>query len=75
MKDYSIVVMALNGVNIKDTIASDKKVIVLGNEGNGISNEILQLSNQTITINKSDDSKAESLNVANACAIALYRFS
>jgi TrmH family RNA methyltransferase len=75
MKDYSIVAMALNGVNIKDTIALDKKVIVLGNEGNGISNEILQLSNQTITINKSDDSKAESLNVANACAIALYRFS
>ena len=74
MKDYSIISMALNGNNIKDPLTLDKKVIVLGNEGNGIRDEIMQLSNQTITINKSKDSKAESLNVANACAIALYRF-
>tara|TARA_B110000305_G_C19461901_1_gene655068 strand:+ start:3858 stop:4562 length:705 start_codon:yes stop_codon:yes gene_type:complete len=74
MKDYSIISMDMDGVNIKESVDVDKKVIVLGNEGNGISKEVLQLSNITMSINKSNNSKAESLNVANACAIALYRF-
>jgi TrmH family RNA methyltransferase len=74
MKDYSIISMDMDGVDIKESFDVDKKVIVLGNEGNGISKEVLQLSNITMSINKSNNSKAESLNVANACAIALYRF-
>ena len=74
MKDYSIISMDMDGVDIKESVDVDKKVIVLGNEGNGISNEVLQLSNITMSINKSNNSKAESLNVANACAIALYQF-
>ena len=74
MKDYSIISMDLDGVDIKESVDVDKKVIVLGNEGNGISKEVLQLSNITMSINKSNNSEAESLNVANACAIALYRF-
>lgn len=74
MKDYSIISMDMDGVDIKESDDVDKKVIVLGNEGNGISKEVLQLSNITMSINKSNNSKAESLNVANACAIALYRF-
>ena len=74
MKDYSIISMDMDGVDIKESVDVDKKVIVLGNEGNGISKEVLQLSNITMSINKSNNSKAESLNVANACAIALYQF-
>lgn len=74
MKDYSIISMDMDGVDIKESDDVDKKVIVLGNEGNGISKEVLQLSNITMSINKSNNSEAESLNVANACAIALYRF-
>ena len=74
MKDYSIISMDMDGVDIKESFDVDKKVIVLGNEGNGISKEVLQLSNITMSINKSNNSKAESLNVANACAIALYQF-
>lgn len=74
MKDYSIISMDMDGVDIKESFDVDKKVIVLGNEGNGISKEVLQLSNITMSINKSNNSEAESLNVANACAIALYRF-
>ena len=74
MKDYSIICMDMDGVDIKESVDVDKKVIVLGNEGNGISKEVLQLSNITMSINKSNNSEAESLNVANACAIALYRF-
>lgn len=74
MKDYSIISMDMDGVDIKESDDVDKKVIVLGNEGNGISREVLQLSNITMGINKSNNSEAESLNVANACAIALYRF-
>jgi TrmH family RNA methyltransferase len=74
MKDYSIISMDMDGVDVKESVDVDKKVIVLGNEGNGISKEVLQLSNITMSINKSNNSEAESLNVANACAIALYRF-
>lgn len=74
MKDYSIMSMAMEGDDIKDSIDIGKKIIVFGNEGNGISEPILQLSNKKITIKKSKNSKAESLNVANACAIALNRF-
>ena len=74
MKDYSIISMDMDGVDIKESDDVDKKVIVLGNEGNGISKEVLQLSNITMSINKSNNSEAESLNVANACAIVLYRF-
>jgi TrmH family RNA methyltransferase len=74
MKEYSIISMEMEGEDIKELVDIDKKVIVLGNEGNGISSEILQLSNKKITIKKSKNSKAESLNVANACAIALHRF-
>ena len=74
MKDYSIISMDMDGVDIKESDDVDKKVIVLGNESNGISKVVLQLSNITMSINKSNNSEAESLNVANACAIALYRF-
>ena len=74
MKDYSIMSMSMEGDDIENTLDSGKKIIVFGNEGNGISDEILQLSSKKITIKKSNESKAESLNVANACAIALYRF-
>ena len=50
---------------------TDKKIIVIGNESNGIRQEILDLESEKITISKSEFSKAESLNVSIAAAIVL----
>ena len=48
----------------------EKCIIVLGNEANGVSNTILNHANEQIYIPM--QGKAESLNVANACAMIIY---
>ena len=48
-----------------------KKIIVLGGESSGISEKILKLDGEKITIPKSEHSNTESLNVAIAAAIVL----
>ena len=50
----------------------EKKVIVVGNEANGVSKEILELANQKVKIPM--PGKAESLNVAVATGIILYEY-
>jgi tRNA G18 (ribose-2'-O)-methylase SpoU len=67
--------MAMNGSDISELKQKEKSIIVLGNEGNGVCNEILDKSQEIITIKKSINSQGESLNVANACAIALFYFT
>lgn len=59
---------------------TDKPIIlVMGNEGNGISNEVAKYVNRRITIplspNRIDDNKPDSLNVSIATAIALFKLS
>jgi len=50
-------------------------VIVLGNEANGISKEIISLLTKKITIPQfGDQQKTESLNVATAAAIIISEF-
>ena len=56
----------LNNVKITKNVA-----IVLGNEGQGISQAIRDLSDQVVKI---EMSAFESLNVAVACGILCYRF-
>ncbi len=57
----------MNGNNVHETAFGKEGVIVLGNESNGISDEISKLVNARITIPKFGG--AESLNVAMAGAI------
>ncbi len=57
----------LNGQSIYKTNWGKEGLIVLGNEGKGISNEVIKLINQAITIPQIG--KAESLNVAISGAI------
>lgn len=65
----------LNGENIYTSNLPTKGLIVLGNEANGISNNITELVNRKITIPQFGELKAtESLNVANATAIVLSEF-
>jgi len=58
----------LNGQSIYQTVWANEGLIVMGNEGNGISDEIIALIDQAITIPRIG--QAESLNVAVATTIS-----
>ncbi|HIB38247.1 RNA methyltransferase [Mesonia sp.] len=65
----------MNGENIYESSLSSKGILVLGNEANGISEEIKQLSEHQISIPQFGATKnTESLNVATATAILLSEF-
>lgn len=49
-------------------------VIIIGNEANGISNEVLQHVSHPITIPAATNNGSESLNAANACGIICSEF-
>lgn len=71
LKDYKIYGTKVDGgSSIKNITKEDKFVIVMGNEGNGVSSEILDLCNDYIYIDMNE--KCESLNVAVATSIILY---
>lgn len=65
----------LKGENIYSSKLEKNAVIVLGNEANGISNEIEQLVHKKITIPQfGEQQSTESLNVAMSTAIILSEF-
>jgi len=57
----------LNGTSVYELQSIQEGIIIIGNEANGISDAVLTLANQKITIPKKG--KAESLNAAMACGI------
>ena len=69
--DYKLFMTVLNGTPLKEMTNTYKKIVVLGSESKGISEEVLKLGSEKITIPKSEFSKAESLNVSIAAAIVL----
>ena len=75
MTDYKICAAVMDGQSIFSVEKSEKRIVLLGSESHGISNELLELAHQKITIPKSENSQAESLNVANACGIILAQLS
>ena len=75
LKEKGIPVYVTNvthGMDIKTLKAKDKKLfaLVLGNEGNGVNEEILDMADKYIYIKMNKD--VESLNVAVAGSILLY---
>lgn len=58
------------GKELKLIPKEDKQIIIMGNEGKGVSKEILDMCDEYLYINMSD--KCESLNVAVATSIILY---
>ena len=62
----------LEGENIYKKTVQPKGILILGNEGNGISKDVISLVNQPITIPRFG--KAESLNVSVAAGILLSEF-
>lgn len=71
-QDKCIYGAVMHGENVYDKKLQAEGVLVLGNEGNGISHEIQALLQEKITIPKKGN--AESLNVGTAGAILLSEF-
>lgn len=72
-KNYTIYTTDVNnGKELKNIKKSNKYVIIMGNEGNGVSKEISDLSDERIYIDMNKN--CESLNVAVATSIILYEF-
>ena len=70
-----IFIADMDGLNVYKTKLPDSAVLVLGNEANGISDEIKQLVTTKITIPRYGAfQQTESLNVATASAILLSEF-
>ncbi len=70
-KDYHIMgTKVTHGKNIKDVAKTEKSVIIMGNEGNGVSEEILDLCDTYLYIPCNE--VCESLNVGVATSIILY---
>ena len=59
-----------NGIDIRNVNKSKKIAIIMGNEGNGISDEIKSMVDKNIYININNN--CESLNVAVAASIIMY---
>lgn len=73
-KKYNFTVYSadINGNNIKNIkFNTTNKMIIFGNEGNGIENNLLNISDQLIKIKM--DNNVESLNISTAAGIILYK--
>jgi TrmH family RNA methyltransferase len=71
-KSLPIYAAALEGTSLNQIQANNESILIIGNEANGISDDILKLATQKITIEKFGN--AESLNAAIATAIILHQF-
>ncbi|WP_040928699.1 TrmH family RNA methyltransferase [Nosocomiicoccus massiliensis] len=69
----TILTTDLSGQSLTDKITDEKVMIVLGNEGHGVSQEVLAAANYKVKIDMPGD--AESLNVAVAGGILMHQYS
>ena len=74
--DAPIYVTALDGDNINKSSLTKNGVIVMGNEGNGVSAEVMALANKKLLIPSYPPERptSESLNVSVATAIVVSMF-
>ena len=71
----SVVGADLEGVPLKDYDVPSKGVLVIGNEGRGLSSSVEKLLDEKVTIERGEGSKAESLNAAISTAVILHTIS
>lgn len=71
-KEYYVYGTSLHGGLVTETIPPLKFALILGNEGAGVSIEVLEKANQNITIRTKD---VDSLNVGVAGSILMYEMS
>ncbi len=73
--DLPIYAAVMDGENVYESKLKKDAILVMGNEANGMSKEILELITDTLTIPKFGEfQETESLNVATATAILLSEF-
>jgi len=73
LKDVPIYGAVLNGQNIYKSVLQNG-LIVIGNEANGISENILKQVTNPVTIPAATNNGSESLNAANACGMICSEF-
>jgi len=73
-KKYELLLADMNGKNVLQIkVPPDKLVgIIIGNEGNGVSENLRKLATQTVSIPMKND--VESLNAAVSASIIMYQF-
>lgn len=71
--DGTILTTDLSGEPLTNIVMDDKVMIILGNEGQGVSQEVLEHANYKVKIDMPGD--AESLNVAVAGGILMHQYS
>ncbi|MGB1296114.1 MAG: TrmH family RNA methyltransferase [Flavobacteriales bacterium] len=64
----------MEGDNVLVSDLPNHGILIMGNEANGISDEIFELSTHFLSIPKHESSISESLNVAMSCGIILSHF-
>lgn len=69
----TILTTDLSGESLTNIVMDDKVMIILGNEGQGVSQEVLEHANYKVKIDMPGD--AESLNVAVAGGILMHQYS
>lgn len=70
-----IIATTMDGQDFRNALTPSNSVIIFGNEGNGISKELLDISTNRITIPRADSSISDSLNVSLSAAILLSSLS
>ena len=65
----------LEGIPLKNYDVPSKGVLVIGNEGRGLSSSVEKLLDTKVTIERGEGSKAESLNAAISTAVILHTIS
>ena len=77
VKEKGIYVLGaeMNGTALSDFKTTQKIMLVMGNEANGINLQNQKFLDESVTIEKANTSEAESLNVAMATSILLGRLS
>ena len=71
-KKVPIYCTALNGLKLSQISNKIEAILIIGNEANGVSHQVMSCADEMITIPK--NGKAESLNAAVATSILLYEF-
>ena len=74
LNSHQIYACDLDGASIYKTDLAEQSILLMGSESHGISDEILHMANQKITIPSFSNSGIDSLNVATATAIVLSEF-
>jgi len=74
LESHKIYACDLNGESIYDASLKEKAILIMGSESHGISKEVENIVDTTVTIPSVSNTGIDSLNVASAAAITLSLF-